>query len=117
MRGRNPLPPRGLEELFKLLEALALEEGLRPPTIYLLIFFERSEEVEKGELIKVGEDVFVGDGVIAVKYSELLPVVVERLALGYYSLSLFSELGSIPIDRARVLVRDSLWRLLTLLSR
>ncbi|MCD6357693.1 MAG: hypothetical protein J7L75_03850, partial [Thermoproteales archaeon] len=117
VRGRSPLPPKGLEELICLLEALAVEEGLKPPVVYLLIFFERDEEVEEGELVKVSDDVLIGEGVIAVKRSELLPLVVERLALGYYSLSLFNELGSVPVSRAQALVRGSLWRLLTLLSR
>ncbi|RLE84971.1 MAG: hypothetical protein DRJ67_09650, partial [Thermoprotei archaeon] len=71
----------------------------------------------EGELVKVSDDVLIGEGVIAVKRSELLPLVVERLALGYYSLSLFNELGSVPVSRAQALVRGSLWRLLTLLSR
>lgn len=115
MRGRSPLPPGGLENLVRLLEAFTVEEGLMPPTVYLLIFFEQDEELE-GELIEVREDVLIGEGVIAVKYSDLLPLVVERLALGYYSLSLFTELGEIPVDKAESLVRDSLWRLLVLLS-
>ena len=115
VRGKTPIPPSMIEKLMLVLEALAVERGLRTPAIYEVVFYE-GEAPKSAELVKVSEGVVVGEGLIAVKTSDLVPLVIERLALGYYSLSLMPDAGIDAVRLARRVVRDIKWNLLSLLS-
>ncbi len=101
----------------KALEALATLHGFATPSVYAIVFFKNTGELDLRKLVKVTEDVFVGDGVVAVKYSEVPSVLAQRLLTGYYSLCLLAEDNRVCAEKIIELAKNDLWLFLTLISQ
>ena len=106
-----------VRKIIPILDSLAARRGLDPPTVYGVILFERPDELSLAELFKVTEDVLIGiHGVIAVKHTSVLPLLVERLALGYYALCLLKGSGKLEVGSAHRLAVNDLIMILSLLA-
>lgn len=101
----------------KALEALATLHGFATPPVYAIVFFKNVGELDLRKLVEVTEDVFVGDGVVAVRYTEVPPVLAQRLLTGYYSLCLLAENKHVCAEEVIELAKNDLWLFLTLISQ
>lgn len=99
-----------------VLEKLAAEKGLRTPKLYAVIFFRSESELRREELQKLSDDVFVGSGVIAVKLTDIAPLLVERIAVGYYTLCYLESKGVLDFERAWRMAREELLSVLAQLG-
>ena len=108
---------REVRAVIEALEYLAVARGLRPPAVYGIVLFEDLEDLDVKSLVKVSEEVLVGEGVIAVKQTEVMPLLARRLLVGYYSLAFLSETGKVPVDEVTELAKEDVWKFLTVLSR
>jgi hypothetical protein len=95
-----------VRKVLEELEAQAAKRGLSTPAVYVVaIFDERSAPSERGAL-KVSDDVLVAEGFIAVRSTEVLPLLVERVAAGYFALSFIASGETPDPDRVRRLARE-----------
>lgn len=107
--------PRAREkELTKLarkvlaeLERLALQRNLQPPRVYAIVFFDESTPPRVEGAVRLSDEVLVWEGVIAVKATELITLLVERVAAGYFALSLMASGETLDIQRVWRLARDA----------
>lgn len=101
----------------KILEALATSRGFVTPSVHAIIFLRNIKELDQRKLVKITDDVFIGDGVIVVKHTEVPSLLAQRLIIGYYSLCLLAENDHLYIDKVTELAKTDLWLFLTLLSQ
>lgn len=105
------------ETWLKALEALATSRGFVTPSVYAIVFFRNTKELNQRKLVKITDDVFIGDGIIAVKHTEVPSVLAQRLIIGYYSLCLLAENDHVYVDEVTELAKTDLWLFLTFLSQ
>lgn len=99
------------------LETLAVLKGFKTPTIYSVVLFREPREIKAAGLIRVSEDVLVSEeGAIVVKHTNILPLLVERVAVGYYALCSLKSRGLFTADEARRLAVADLLLILSSLS-
>lgn len=100
-----------------LLERFALARGFEPPVVYNVIIFHDFREVNVKRLHQISEDVFVDErGAIVVKFTEILPLLVERISTGYYALCLLKAGKQPTADEAKRLAVSDLLEILSLLA-
>lgn len=100
-----------------MLEGFALSRGLETPAVYSVVFFRDLREVNVKGLRRISEDVFVDEqGAIIVKTTDILPLLVERIASGYYALCLLKSGREPRADEARRLAVADLLALLSSLT-
>lgn len=106
-----------VRKTLNLLEVLALAKGLETPVVYHVMLFRDPRELGAGGLRKVSEDVLVSEqGVIAVKFTDLLPLFVERVSTGYYALCLLKSGREPTAEEARRYAINDLLAVLSLLA-
>ncbi|MCS7105204.1 MAG: hypothetical protein NZ954_06545 [Thermofilaceae archaeon] len=98
-----------------ILEAIAIDNSLECPTIYSVVFFVEKEIIEK-HLIKISSDIYIGDNVIVIKYTDILPLLIERLSIGYFSLCLIKTTGKLDLQKVNQIVRSNLILILSLIA-
>lgn len=98
-----------------ILEAIAINNNLECPTIYSVAFFVEKEFIEKN-LIKISNEVYVSDNVIAIKYTDILPLLIERLSIGYFSLCYIKTIGRLDLQKVNQIVRSNLILILSLVA-
>lgn len=105
-----------VRKIISILDSLAAGRGFDPPKVYGVIFFEREDELSLANMVKVTEDALVDvHGVIAIRYTTVLPLLVERLATGYYALCLLKSSGKLEAEAAHRLAVSDLISILSLL--
>ncbi len=103
--------------VLQLAEGLAASRGLRTPPVYGVVFFRELDELAAEGLVKVSDSVLVGEGVVAVKHADALPLLVERILTGYYALCLLATFGSLNAYEAGRLASRDLITVLSLLPQ
>lgn len=85
------------------LEVLAVQHRMSTPKVYVVALFDDRSAPSEREAIRLSESVFVKEGCIAVRATDTLPLLVERIAAGYFALSL--------IDSGEAFDEHRVWRL------
>lgn len=96
-----------IRKVLKELEVLVVKHGLRAPAVYAVVFFDDRSMPSERSALKLSDDVFIGEGYIAIKITNVLPLLVERVAAGYFALSLIASGESPNPDRVWYLARKA----------
>ncbi|MEM0344388.1 MAG: hypothetical protein QXP94_04300 [Thermofilaceae archaeon] len=108
---------RVVRRMISLLEGLAISKGLETPTVYGVVLFRDLREINVEGLHRVSDDVFIDErGMIIVRFTDVLPLLVERISTGYYALCLFKSGMAPKVDEARRLAVSDLIEVLSLLA-
>ncbi|MEM1792922.1 MAG: hypothetical protein QXE92_01630 [Thermofilaceae archaeon] len=108
---------RVVRKMISLLEGLAISKGLETPTVYGVVLFHDLREINVKGLHRVSDDVFIDErGMIVARFTDVLPLLVERISTGYYALCLFKSGKAPTVDEARRLAVDDLLEILSLLA-
>jgi len=115
-----PMSEKALTELIRRilseLEALAAQRRASTPKVYIVALFDDRSVPSDPEAIRLSDDVFVKEGSIAVRATNMLPLLVERIAAGYFALSLIDTGEVLDEHRVRQLVREAVMPVLAKLA-
>jgi hypothetical protein len=111
---------KALTELVRIilgeLEALAVQRRMSAPKVYIVALFDDRNIPSDPEAVRLSDDVFIKEGCIAVRATDMLPLLVERVAAGYFALSLIDSGEVFDEHRVRQLVREAVMPVLAKLA-
>jgi|YelNatPaOPRAMG01_1025707.scaffolds.fasta_scaffold02616_7 hypothetical protein len=105
-----------IRRILSELEALAAQRRASTPKVYIVALFDDRSVPSDPEAIRLSDDVFVKEGSIAVRATNMLPLLVERIAAGYFALSLIDSGEVLDEHRVRQLVREAVMPVLAKLA-
>jgi len=115
-----PISEKTLTELIRRilseLEALAVQHRVSTPKVYIVALFDDRSIPSDPEAIRLSDDVFIKEGCIVVRVTNTLPLLVERIATGYFALSLIESGEILDEHRVRQLVREAMMPVLAKLA-
>ncbi len=105
-----------VRKVLRELEALATAHGLKTPAVYVIVFFDEKSAPDERSALKLSDNVFVGEGCIAVRFTRVLPLLVEWVAAGYFALSFIASGETLDPDRVWQLARKAVLPVLARLA-
>jgi len=104
-----------VQQVLKVLDYIAVKEGLKPPGIYGVILVE---DIPRGKsVVKLNGETAISDNVLIVKRVDDLTRLVVRIAYGYFTLTLLPIAGPQAASLARRLVKEKTWEIMVILSQ